>query len=146
MGQASQDRSAGPRPAGDRPFKITFVIAQSGETRVVSIGPADRAEGEGSEPADGPGSPGSLLRIALAAGVPIEHACGGVCACATCHVIVRQGLDACNPPDEDEEDQLDEAVGVTRLSRLACRTVPSGAADLVVEIPAWNRNLVSEKE
>ena len=91
------------------------------------------------------GLPGSILDIALGSGVDIEHACGGVCACATCHVIVKQGIESCNEGTDDEYDQLDEAPGVSLQSRLSCQTVPNGTQDLVVEIPAWNKNLVKEQ-
>ncbi len=90
------------------------------------------------------GEPGSVLDLAYAAGVPLDHACGGVCACSTCHVIVRQGLASCNKATDDELDQLDEAPGITTESRLGCQCVPNGTADVVVEIPGWNRNLVQE--
>lgn len=90
------------------------------------------------------GEPGSLLRIAAAHGVEIDHACGGVCACSTCHVIVRAGGESIPPPSEEEEDQLDNARGLTLHSRLACQAVPDGSRDLVVEIPQWNRNLAKE--
>lgn len=90
------------------------------------------------------GEPGSLLRIALAAGIEIDHACGGVCACSTCHVIVREGGETLPPPEEEEEDQLDNARGLTLQSRLACQAVARGDRDLVVEIPQWNRNLSKE--
>ena len=90
------------------------------------------------------GLPGSLLSTALGLGMDLEHACGGVCACSTCHVIVKQGLESCNESTDDEGDQLDEAPGVTIQSRLACQCVPNGTMDMVVEIPAWNKNLVKE--
>ena len=90
------------------------------------------------------GLPGSILDIALGSGVDIEHACGGVCACATCHVIVKEGIDSCNEGTDDEYDQLDEAPGVSLQSRLSCQCVPNGTRNLVVEIPAWNKNLVKE--
>ena len=90
------------------------------------------------------GEPGSILEIALGHGVDIDHACGGVCACSTCHVIVRQGLESCNEASEDEEDQLDNAPGLEANSRLACQCVPNGATDVVVEIPSWNRNFAKE--
>lgn len=90
------------------------------------------------------GRPGSVLDIALAHGIELDHACGGVCACATCHVIVREGLAACNEPADAEENQLDQAYGVTPQSRLACQCVPDGSRDIVVEVPAWNRNLARE--
>jgi len=91
------------------------------------------------------GLAGSILEIALGHDIDIDHACGGVCACSTCHVVVKQGLETCNEATEDEEDQLDNAPGLTIQSRLACQCVPDGTADVVVEIPAWNRNLVSEE-
>ena len=77
-------------------------------------------------------------------GIEMEHTCGGVCACSTCHVMVKQGLASCNEATEDEEDQLEEAPGITIQSRLACQCVPDGSMDVVVEIPAWNRNAVKE--
>ena len=86
----------------------------------------------------------SVLDISEGAGVGIDHSCGGVCACSTCHVYVRQGLESCNPVSDDEADQLDEARGVELESRLSCQCVPDGTQDIVVEIPSWNRNLVRE--
>jgi 2Fe-2S ferredoxin len=77
-------------------------------------------------------------------GVEIDHACGGVCACSTCHVIVREGFETLSEGTEEEDDQLEKAPGLTPKSRLACQAVPDGTKDLVVEIPNWNRNLVRE--
>ncbi len=91
------------------------------------------------------GQKGSILEIALGHKIEIDHACGGVCACSTCHVIVRQGLGSCPQATEEEDDQLDNAPGLTPQSRLACQTVPNGSSDVVVEVPGWNRNLVSEE-
>jgi len=90
------------------------------------------------------GLPGSILDIALAHDIDLDHACGGVCACSTCHVIVREGLETCSPASEAEEDQLDNAPGLEATSRLGCQCVPNGTRDVVVEIPDWNRNLVRE--
>jgi 2Fe-2S ferredoxin len=91
------------------------------------------------------GQKGSILEIALGHGIDIDHACGGVCACSTCHVIVREGIDSIPEATDDEEDQLDNAPGLTPTSRLACQAVPDGSRDLVVEIPNWNRNVVKEE-
>jgi 2Fe-2S ferredoxin len=88
----------------------------------------------------------SVLDISEAAGVDIDHACGGVCACSTCHVVVRQGLETCNEASDDELDQLDNAPGLELQSRLACQCVPDGSADIVVEVPGWNRNLAREHD
>ena len=93
---------------------------------------------------EGDGLPGSILNIALSAGIEMDHSCGGVCACSTCHIVVRQGLDSCNEATDDEEDMLDLAPGLEPQSRLACQCVPDGSQDIIVEIPEWNRNLVSE--
>ena len=116
-----------------RPYRITFLP----DEETIEVDPAKL-------PYTRDGEPGSILEIALGHGVDIDHSCGGVCACSTCHVIVRQGLESCQPASEDEEDQLDLAPGLTPQSRLACQAVPDGSCDLVVEIPDWNRNLVKE--
>jgi 2Fe-2S ferredoxin len=79
------------------------------------------------------GKPGSLLDIALAHDVELEHNCGGSCACTTCHVIVREGAKNLSEMEEDEEDRLDMAEGLTIHSRLGCQAVVRG--DVVVEIP-----------
>ncbi|MEN9722701.1 MAG: 2Fe-2S ferredoxin [Pseudomonadota bacterium] len=109
-------------------FQVTFV-SPSGERREVQV-----AAGESS----------SLLEIALSHDIEMDHACGGVCACSTCHVKIKEGLRSCSESTEEEEDQLDEAPGLTAQSRLACQCIPSGTEDLVVEIPSWNRNRVRE--
>jgi len=79
------------------------------------------------------GKPGSLLDIALAHNIHLEHNCGGSCACTTCHVIVREGEDNLSAMEQDEEDRLDTAEGLTLHSRLGCQAVVKG--DVVVEIP-----------
>jgi len=90
------------------------------------------------------GLPGSILDIALAAGINIDHSCGGVCACSTCHCIVREGLETISEMSEAEDEQLSFAPGLTPNSRLSCQSVPTGTRNLIVEIPNWNRNLVRE--
>ncbi len=116
-----------------RAYRIRFLPAE----RTVIVDPAELPYGDR-------GQAGSILDIALHHGLDIDHACGGVCACSTCHVVVREGLTSCNPATEKEEDQLDAACGLTPRSRLACQCVPDGSADLVVEVPGWNRNLARE--
>ena len=93
-------------------------------------------------PYGGHGKPGSVLDLALHFGVPLEHACGGNCACTTCHVVVRSGEQNLSPMEEDEEDRLFGAADLTLHSRLACQCVVAG--DVVVEIPSWNRNFAGE--
>ena len=88
------------------------------------------------------GKPGSLLDIALNKDVHLEHACGGSCACTTCHVIVLEGEKNLSEAEDDELDRLDMAAGLTLRSRLGCQAVVKG--DVTVEIPGWNRNYISE--
>ena len=84
-----------------------------------------------------------LIDELLRHGVGLEHACDKVCACATCHVHLREGGDAVPAADEAEEDQLDAAWGLDGQSRLAC-CVKLGAAPLVVELPRFSRNHARE--
>ena len=85
----------------------------------------------------------TICDAALANGIEIEHACEKSCACTTCHVIVREGFDSLNEADETEEDLLDKAWGLEPESRLSCQA-PVGNEDLVVEIPKYTINMVSE--
>ena len=102
--------------------KVTFL--PSGRTVEVD---------EANYPLADDGRPGSILDIALWAGVDLEHNCGGNCACTTCHIIVREGEQNLSPMDEDEEDRLDLAPGLTPHSRLGCQCVVRG--NVVIEIP-----------
>src|SRR5881227_1921029 len=115
-------------------YKVTFL--PSGKT--IEVDPEKIPYGHN-------GIPGSILDISEGIKAGLDHSCGGVCACSTCHVIVREGLKSCNEATMDEEDQLEEARGVTIESRLGCQCVPNGTCDVVIEIPSWNRNLVREE-
>ena len=75
--------------------------------------------------------------------IDIDHACDQVCACTTCHVIVREGYKTLNAAQENEEDLLDKAWGLEPLSRLSCQAVV-GKEDLVVEIPKYSINMAKE--
>ncbi len=96
---------------------------------------------EGSVIEAEPGS--TICDAALAHGVEIEHACEKSCACTTCHVIVREGFESLVEAEEDEEDLLDKAWGLESESRLSCQALV-GETDLVVEIPKYTINMVSE--
>ena len=85
-----------------------------------------------------------LLDVALEAGINIEHACGGVCACSTCHVYVENGMDQICEAEEEEEDRVEEAPGLQNNSRLCCQCVLEGKGPVVVKVPAWNRNAIKE--
>ncbi len=77
-------------------------------------------------------------------GVEIEHACEKSCACTTCHVIVREGLESLNPSTDAEDDLLDRAWGLTPRSRLSCQAIV-GTEKLVVEIPRYTINYAKER-
>lgn len=85
----------------------------------------------------------SICDAALGAGLNIEHACEKSCACTTCHVIVRKGLESLAPAEEKEEDMLDKAWGLEPQSRLSCQAKVANA-DLTIEIPKYTINLASE--
>jgi 2Fe-2S ferredoxin len=86
----------------------------------------------------------SLLDVALNFGVNLDHACGGNCACTTCHVVVKKGKECLSELDDDEADRLDGAADLQLESRLGCQVQITKPGEIVVEIPAWNRNYVSE--
>ena len=64
----------------------------------------------------------TLMEIIRDEGVDIEAACGGCCACATCHVYIdEKWVNKLNPIDDDEESMLDQAFDVRNSSRLSCQ-------------------------
>jgi 2Fe-2S ferredoxin len=85
----------------------------------------------------------TICDAALKNGIEIEHACEKSCACTTCHVYVREGGESLNESTEDEDDLLDKAWGLEPDSRLSCQTVVTDT-DLVIEIPKYTINMVSE--
>jgi 2Fe-2S ferredoxin len=98
----------------------------------------------GTMPYEHHGKPMSFLDVAENHGVFLDHACGGVCACSTCHVLIKQGDSGLTPADDDELDRLDMAADQQLNSRLGCQAVITRPGDYVVEIPKWNRNYVTE--
>lgn len=86
----------------------------------------------------------SILDAALSHGIELEHACEKSCACTTCHIIVREGFHSLAVAEETEEDLLDKAWGLEPESRLGCQAIVT-QRDLVVEIPRYTINMVSEK-
>lgn len=86
------------------------------------------------------GRPGSILDVLLAHGVHLEHACGGNCACTTCHVIVKKGFAQLSEAEENELDLLDKAPGLTPTSRLGCQAVVADDAEITVLIPRFTIN------
>ncbi len=85
----------------------------------------------------------TICDLALANGIELEHACEKSCACTTCHVIVREGFESLTDAEEEEEDMLDKAWGLEPESRLGCQA-KVGDVDLMVEVPKYTINMVSE--
>lgn len=86
----------------------------------------------------------SICDVLLDAGIGIEHACEKACACTTCHVIIRKGFEGLASAEEKEEDLLDKAWGLEPTSRLSCQA-RVGQQELVIEIPKYTINMVSEQ-
>jgi 2Fe-2S ferredoxin len=113
--------------------KVTFII--DGETHVAEFEP-------GQLEYSNHGKPESLLDVAKNFDIALEQACGGNCACTTCHVIVREGAQNLSEMEDDEADRLDTAWDLTPQSRLGCQAVVTG--DVVCELPMYTRNYVQE--
>ena len=114
--------------------KVTFIFRDKTE-RTVEFE-------QGKLPFEGHGLPESFLDVAMNFGISLEHACGGSCACTTCHVIVRKGMENLSEMEDNEADRLDTAWDLTTSSRLGCQAVIKG--DVVVELPLYTRNYVQE--
>lgn len=87
----------------------------------------------------------TIIDAALRNGIEIEHACEMSCACTTCHVVVREGIESLAESDDLEDDMLDKAWGLEPDSRLSCQAVVA-EVDLTVEIPKYTINQVSERQ
>jgi len=120
--QKTKPSTATQAPAAGKRHKVTFLP----QNVTVEVNETDYPYGDH-------GLPGSLLDIALKNNIRLEHNCGGNCACTTCHVVVKEGMEHLSSMQSDEEDRLDLAEGLTLTSRLGCQAVVRG--DVVVEIP-----------
>ncbi|KAL2062686.1 hypothetical protein VTL71DRAFT_5758 [Oculimacula yallundae] len=114
-----------PPPKGKELY-VTFVDKDGNEDRI--------AVSEGD----------NLLTVAQANDIEMEGACEGSCTCSTCHVIVQSEdmFDKIPEADDDENDMLDLAFGLTETSRLGCQIVMKPELDgLVVRLPSMTRNM-----
>lgn len=84
-----------------------------------------------------------LCEAILANGIALEHACEMSCACTTCHVVIKEGFNSLTESDDDEDDLLDMAWGLTPQSRLSCQ-VKVAEKNLVVELPKYTINHARE--
>jgi 2Fe-2S ferredoxin len=114
------------------PYKVTILPLN----KTIEIDPADF-------PFQEDGKPGSILDVCLGHHIRLEHACGGNCACTTCHVIVHEGMENLSEMDDAENDRLETAEAITLTSRLGCCAVIKG--DVTFEIPEYNRNFDAAK-
>ncbi len=121
------------QPPGENMVRVTF--EPEGKTVEFEYG---------TLPYDEHGEPMAFLDVAENYHIFLDHACGGVCACTTCHLYVKQGADTLSQPEERELDRLDLAPGLQLNSRLGCQAVIMQPGSYVVEIPNWNKNYVSE--
>lgn len=85
----------------------------------------------------------SICEALLENNIQIEHACEMSCACTTCHVVVREGIESLNELEECEEDMLDKAWGLEPNSRLSCQSILANA-DVCIEIPKYTINHARE--
>jgi 2Fe-2S ferredoxin len=113
--------------------KVTFIV--DGEAKTVEFE-------HGKLPYSNHGRPESFLDVSKNFDLGLEHACGGNCACTTCHVIIKEGAQNLSPMEDDEADRLDTAWDLTVDSRLGCQAVIRG--DVVCELPMYTRNYVQE--
>src|SRR5690349_10726190 len=113
--------------------KVTFII--DGEEKSVEFE-------HGKLPYSNHGKPESFLDVSKHFNLGLEHACGGSCACTTCHVIIRKGAQNLSEMQDDEADRLDTAWELTTDSRLGCQAVIKG--DVVAQFPMYTRNYVQE--
>jgi 2Fe-2S ferredoxin len=114
--------------------KVTFIL-RDGTEKTVEFE-------QGKLPFQEHGLPESFLDVAMNLGIPLEHACGGSCACTTCHLIIRQGENNLSPMEDNEADRLDTAWDLRTSSRLGCQAVIKG--DVTAEFPLYTRNYVQE--
>src|SRR6202789_977819 len=97
-----------------------------------------------SLPYDGHGLPMSFLDVAENYNIFLDHACGGVAACTTCHIFLKKGAEGVSEAEHLELHRLVRAPGLHLTSRLGCQCVIEKPGTYVAEIPAWNKNYVQE--
>jgi len=114
--------------------KVTFIL-RDGTQKTVEFE-------HGKLPYQEHGLPESFLDVAMNFDIPLEHACGGSCACTTCHLIIKQGMQNLSEMEDNEADRLDTAWDLTTSSRLGCQAIIKG--DVVAQFPMYTRNYVQE--
>lgn len=78
----------------------------------------------------------SILEVTEDHDVHLNHNCGGVCACSTCHIYVHKGDESLEEISDKEEDFIDRAINPRLESRLACQCIIlDDDAEIHVTIP-----------
>lgn len=113
--------------------KLRVLFENGDPERVIEFDPS-------KAPFQHDGEPGSILDVLAGHGVHLEHACGGNCACTTCHVIVKDGFNKLSEAEESELDLLDKAPGLTATSRLGCQAVITDDAEITILVPRFTIN------
>jgi 2Fe-2S ferredoxin len=151
--QSLNDRESASQQVGKSVFAKTRVMNESMKieippeklVRVTYLPEGRTVEFEfGAMPYDHHGKPMSFLDVAENFGILLDHACGGSCACTTCHLWIKEGASSISEAEDDELDRLDMAADQQLNSRLGCQAVITRPGNYVIEIPSWNRNYVSE--
>jgi ferredoxin, 2Fe-2S len=82
----------------------------------------------------------SILEVAEDNDIHLNHNCGGVCACSTCHVYVEKGDEFLEEISDKEMDFVDRAINPRLESRLGCQCIIlEDDADIEVQIPDQKR-------
>src|ERR1700740_2214628 len=97
----------------------------------------------GTMPYDHHGKPMSFLDVAENFGIFLDHACGGSCACTTCHLWIKEGAPGLSEAEDDELDRLDMAADLQLNSRLGCQAVITCPRYYTAKRPKWNRTSAS---
>jgi 2Fe-2S ferredoxin len=121
------------KPVGEGLVRVTFLP----ENKTVEFP-------FGSMPYEGHGAPMSFLDVAENYDIFLDHACGGVCACTTCHLWVKEGAKGVSEAEDKELDRMETAADIQLNSRLGCQAIIEKPGTYTVEIPKWNRNYVQE--
>jgi len=118
------------RPAPGTGIKVHFKDAKGDHLKTVEANEGD-----------------SLLDLAKEYDIDLEGACEGSVACSTCHVILTGGYyDKLSEPDDDENDMLDMAFGLTDTSRLGCQVKMTSELDgITVQLPSATRNMFVDR-
>ncbi|TEB26978.1 ferredoxin [Coprinellus micaceus] len=114
------------RPEPGTGIKLTFKDSKGNDIRTVEANEGD-----------------DILSVAHEYDIDLEGACEGSVACSTCHVILQEGVyDRLPEPEDDENDMLDMAFGLTDTSRLGCQVKVTKEFDgMTVTLPAATRNM-----